>query len=105
MCTCGSSEFPESPTSATTWPDTTVSPTSHPRAAPLHASHIAYGMAYPDPLPNGHALDDEARAALGANSSEIHTDVSIGGPEVDVDGIDAAGAATPIMRDDGWVLS
>ena len=69
------------------------------------ASHIAYGMAYPDPLPNGHALDDEARAALGANSSEIHTDVSIGGPEVDVDGIDAAGAATPIMRDDGWVLS
>jgi leucyl aminopeptidase (aminopeptidase T) len=28
----------------------------------------------------------------------------IGGPEVTVDGLDAAGNPTPILRDDVWVL-
>jgi aminopeptidase len=65
--------------------------------------HIALGNGYsftvPD-LPSGR----EARAERGFNMSGIHQDLMIGGPEVDVDGLDAAGSATPILRDDTWVL-
>ena len=42
--------------------------------------------------------------AMGVNVSRMHTDFMIGGPEVDVDGLDRDGHATPIMRDDVFVL-
>ena len=69
------------------------------------ASHIAYGTAWPkavraDPLPS----DDELQA-MGVNRSRAHTDFMIGGPEVEVDGLDESGNATPILRDNAWQLS
>ena len=65
--------------------------------------HIALGNAYPFTVPDLPAGAD-ARAERGFNQSAIHQDLMIGGPEVAVDGLDGAGNATPILRDDVWVL-
>ena len=66
--------------------------------------HIALGNGYPFTVP-GLPEDAAEREARGFNVSAIHQDVMIGGPEIAVDGIDGAGSATPILRDDVWVLT
>jgi aminopeptidase len=66
--------------------------------------HIAYGDGIPTAVSlNGQPSRDEL-LALGVNVSGVHTDFMIGGPEVEVDGLDANGVATPIIRDDAWQL-
>ena len=65
--------------------------------------HVALGNGYSFTVPDLPA-DHEARAERGFNMSGIHQDLMIGGPAVAVDGLDAAGHATPILRDDVWVL-
>jgi aminopeptidase len=65
--------------------------------------HIALGNGYSFTVPDLPSAP-EARAERGFNTSSIHQDLMIGGPEVSVDGLDAAGDATPILRDDVWVL-
>jgi aminopeptidase len=61
------------------------------------ASHIALGRAYEV------ALDDEADKAR-ANLSAIHVDFMIGGPQVQVTGLTAAGDPVPVLRDGAWAL-
>lgn len=69
------------------------------------ASHIALGQAYRTCLEGGATASDAELAERGANSSLIHIDWMVGSGEVDVDGIDAAGDAVPVMRRGEWAVA
>jgi aminopeptidase len=60
------------------------------------ASHIALGSGFP------FTVGDEDRGRV--NRSAAHVDFMIGSPEVDVDGITAAGARVPVLRAGAWQI-
>ncbi len=62
------------------------------------ASHIALGQAYSKCFVDGDKMSEDELRARGANRSLIHIDWMIGSHEIDVDGLTAAGARTPVMR-------
>ncbi|MFT4097358.1 MAG: aminopeptidase [Rhodoblastus sp.] len=68
------------------------------------ASHIALGQAYSKCFVNGGHMSEDELKSRGANRSLIHIDWMIGSAEVDVDGLDVAGARTPVMRKGEFVL-
>jgi len=54
-------------------------------------------------LGNGFALAVEG-APHAINVSSVHVDLMVGGPEVEVDGLEPGGAAVPLLRRDHWQL-
>lgn len=67
-------------------------------------SHIAYGSGFSSSLKGSEGRSEEELLELGLSRSSVHIDFMIGGPEVDVDGIERGGARVPILRDNAWQL-
>ena len=67
------------------------------------ASHVALGAAYKFTLRGGETMSDETFEHAGGNRSATHVDFMIGSPELDVDGVLAAGGVEPVMRRGDWV--
>jgi aminopeptidase len=66
--------------------------------------HIAYGAAVPFGIDDVDGLSPDELRARGINVSAVHTDLMIGGPDVEVDGLTADGRSVPILRGDVWQL-
>ena len=85
----GSSRFRRPESSSTTRSTTRTSVVTSPTGWPT-----------PTPYREVKELDLEDRIASGVNAATVHTDVTIGGPEVGVDGIQPDSRVVPIIRDD-----
>ncbi|RYG91980.1 aminopeptidase [Loktanella sp. IMCC34160] len=66
------------------------------------ACHIAQGQCYSDCFKDEIASNPEAVTAGGGNTSLIHVDWMIGGPETDIDGIKPDGTRVPVFRKGEW---
>jgi aminopeptidase len=67
-------------------------------------SHVAWGQSFPFVLPSWRELSPYELFEAGLNRSAVHTDVVIGGPGVDVDGLTADRTVVPLITDNHWAL-
>src|ERR1700760_1221331 len=66
------------------------------------ACHIALGQCYAKCFVDGGRLSPEQIAEQGGNKSMIRIDWMIGSDKIDIDGLDANGARTPVFRKGEW---
>src|SRR5271165_2591855 len=66
------------------------------------ACHIAVGQCYSQCFVDGDKLTPNEIAARGGNRSMIHIDWMIGSDAIDIDGLDADGGRTPVIRRGEW---
>ncbi|HEX2295332.1 MAG TPA: aminopeptidase [Actinomycetota bacterium] len=67
-------------------------------------SHIAFGAGFTFAVEGADGFGPDEQIAAGINYSKVHTDFMIGGPEVTIEGLTAAGEKVPIIVDDTWQL-
>ena len=67
--------------------------------------HVAWGQGFPFCVPEGLSMTSDDLHDVGLNFSASHTDVVIGGPGVDVDGVTLDGTVIPLIKDDAWALT
>ena len=60
--------------------------------------HMAYGDGF------DFCVTDEADRTAGLNKSSIHTDFMVGGPEVQIDGLEPGGGLVPVLRHNEFQL-
>ncbi len=66
------------------------------------SDHLALGAAYPFSVAGGTAMTDDQLRAAGLNRSLVHVDFMVGSDDLNIWGVDADGAETPVFVGGQW---
>jgi aminopeptidase len=66
--------------------------------------HVAFGKSYNYAMKNGSNMTPSELSEKGANSSLIHVDFMVGGPELDITAFEKDGTEVQLFRNGNWVF-